>query len=252
MGPHVKELEDISKAKYHLFVDINMDAIKKIISENIGGKIENLGFSEDWTITLEMFPEVNVHLAYTYFGDEFGDGITAEFKCYFSGERAQLVPGEDSITYVDIVFDFIERMIRNKEPFQQSYDQKSELMKKVLIQRTEPLNLLKESDIKDLAIFLGAIVRKTANRWQIKKEVFPEVFVELEIDENNKLDINYSGKALSKKIGSYHIEFLGIFLINHILRYIALKNIDTELPDICYIMFSRYFTKLNGWKHNLM
>ena len=125
-------------------------------------------------------------------------------------------------------------------------------MEKVLIQRTEPFNLLKESDIKDLAVFLGAIVRKTANRWQIKKEVFPEVFVELEIDENSKLDINYSGKALSKKIWSYHIEFLGIFLINHILRYITLKNIDAELPDICYIMFSRYFTKLNGWKHNLM
>ena len=95
-------------------------------------------------------------------------------------------------------------------------------------------------------------MRKTANRWQIKKEVFPEVFVELTIDENSKLDINYSGRALSKKIGSYHIEFLGIFLINHILRYITLKHIDTELPDICYIMFSRYFTKLKGWKHNLM
>ncbi len=252
MGPHVKELDDISKAKYHLFVDINMDALKKIISEDIGGKIENLGFSEDWAITLEMFPEVNVHLAFTYFGDEFGDGITAEFKCYFSVERAQLVPGEDSITYVDIIFDFIERMIRNKEPFEQSYDQKSELMEKVLIQRTEPFNLLKDNDIKELAVFLDAVVRKTANRWQIKKEVFPEVFVELKIDENSKLDINYSGRALSKKIGSYHIEFLGIFLINHILRYITLKNMNTELPDICYIMFSRYFTKLNGWKHNLM
>jgi len=229
-----------------------MDTLKKIISEDIGGKIENLGFNEDWTITLEMFPEVNIHLAFTYFGDEFGDGVTAEFKCYFSGERVHLIPGEDSITYVDIIFDIIERMIRNREPFEQSYDQKSELMEKVLIQRTEPFNLLKDTDINELALFLNASVWKTANKWQIKKEVFPEVFVELNIDESSKLDINYSGRALSKKIGSYHIEFLGIFLINHILRYITLKNIDTELPDICYIMFSRYFTKLNGWKHNLM
>lgn len=229
-----------------------MDALKKIVSEDIGGKIENLGFSEDWTITLEMFPEVNIHLAFTFFGDEFGDGVTAEFKCFFSGERAQLIPGEDSITYVDIIFDFMERMIKNKEPFEKTYEKKSELMKKVLIQRNEPFNLLKDDDIKDLAVFLGAIVWKTAKGWQIKKEVFPEIFVELEIDENFNIDIRYSGRTLSKKIGSYHMEFLGIFLINHILRYITLNNIDKELPDICYIMFSRFFTKLKDWKHNLM
>ncbi|MHA1233568.1 MAG: hypothetical protein ACTSQL_00605 [Promethearchaeota archaeon] len=229
-----------------------MDTLKKIISEDIGGKIENIDFNEDWTITLEMFPEVNIHLVFTYFGDEFGDDITAEFKCFFSGERVHLIPGEDSITYVDIIFNFIERMIRNKEPFEQSYDKKSELMQKVLIQRNEPLRLLKDTDLNKLAVFLGAVVWKTAEKWQIKKEVFPEVFIELEINEHSKLDVHYSGKNLSKKVGSYHMEFLGIFLINHILRFITLNNIDKELPDICYIMFSRYFTKLNDWKHNLM
>jgi len=229
-----------------------MDTLKKIISEDIGAKIENLGFNEDWTITLEMFPEVNIHLAFTYFGDEFGDDVTAEFRCYFSGDRVQIIPGEDSVTYVDIIFDMMERLIQNREPFEQSYDKKSELMEKVLVQRTEPFNLLKDNEMQDLAVFLSAIVRKTAKGWQIKKEVFPEVFVELEIDENNKLDIKFSGSALSKKIGSYHIEFLGIFLINHILRYITLNNTEKELPDICYIMFSRYFTKLKDWKHNLM
>ena len=229
-----------------------MDTLKKIILEDIGAKIENLGFNEDWTITLEMFPEVNIHLAFTYFGDEFGDDVTAEFRCYFSGDRVQIIPGEDSVTYVDIIFDMMERLIQNREPFEQSYDKKSELMEKVLVQRTEPFNLLKDNEMQDLAVFLSAIVRKTAKGWQIKKEVFPEVFVELEIDENNKLDIKFSGSALSKKIGSYHIEFLGIFLINHILRYITLNNTEKELPDICYIMFSRYFTKLKDWKHNLM
>ena len=201
-----------------------MDTLKKIILEDIGAKIENLGFNEDWTITLEMFPEVNIHLAFTYFGDEFGDDVTAEFRCYFSGDRVQIIPGEDSVTYVDIIFDMMERLIQNREPFEQSYDKKSELMEKVLVQRTEPFNLLKDNEMQDLAVFLSAIVRKTAKGWQIKKEVFPEVFVELEIDENNKLDIKFSGSALSKKIGSYHIEFLGIFLINHILRYITLNN----------------------------
>lgn len=228
-----------------------MDILKQIITEDIGGKIENIGLNEDWTITLEMFPDVNIHLAYSYFGDEFGDGITAEFKCYFSGERAVIVPGEDSITYVDIVLDFIERMIKHKYPFEKSYDVKTDLMKKVLEQRVKPIALLKDKDQKDLAKFLGAKVWNTGNGWRIKKEVFPGIFIELSYDDQEKLNIAYSGEALSKKVGSYHMEFLGIFLINHILRYITLNNLDKELPDICYIMFSRYFTKMKNWKHNL-
>ena len=72
-GPHEKEFEDISNAKYSLFQKINSETLKKIIQEDIGGRIENIGLNEDWTITLEMFPEVNIHLSYSYFGDEFGD-----------------------------------------------------------------------------------------------------------------------------------------------------------------------------------
>lgn len=250
-GPHEKEFEDISKAKYALFENLDMDTLNKIIVEDIGGKIENIGFNEDWTITLEMFPEVNIHLAYSYFGDEFGDGITAEFKCYFSGERAVSVPGEDSITFVDIIFDFMERMIKHKDPFEKSYDIKTDLMKKVLEQRFEPFILLEEKDQKDLALFLGAKVWKLENGWRIKKEIFPRIFIELTYNNQEKLNIGYSGELLSEKVGSYHMELLGIFLINHILRYITLNNLDKDLPDICYIMFSRYFTKMKNWKHNL-
>ncbi len=226
-----------------------MDTLKKVVSEDIGGKIENIGFNEDWTITLEMFPEVNIHLVYSYFGDEFGDGITAEFKCYFSGERAITVPGEDSITYVGIIFDFIERMIYHKDPFEKSYDTKTDLMKKVLTQRLEPFTLLKDKDQKNLASFLGAKVWNTGNGWRIKKEAFPGISIELTYDAREKLNIAYTGEALSKKVGSYHMEFLGIFLINHILRYITLHNLDKEMPNICYIMFSRYYTKMKNWNH---
>ncbi len=250
-GPHEKEFEDISNAKYTLFESIDLDVLNKIIVEDIGGKIENIGFNEDWTITLEMFPEVNIHLAYSYFGDEFGDGVTAEFKCYFSGERAVTVPGEDSITYVDIIFDYIERMIKHKEPFEKSYDKNTDLMKKVLTQRQEPFKLLEDKDKKELASFIGGKVWNTVNGWRFKKEIFPGIFIELTYNNEEKLNIGFSGEQLSKKVGSYHIEFLGIFLINHILRYITLNNLDKDLPDICYIMFSRYFTKMKNWKHNL-
>jgi hypothetical protein len=251
-GPHEKELEDISKAKYPLFINLDMDTLKDIVNNDLGGKIENIGFSEDWTISIHMFPEVSIHMAYSYFGDEFGDGIEAEFKFYFSGTRAFWIPGEDTATFIDIVMDFIERKIKKQEPFEKNYNKKTELMENVLKQRKEPFILLKEQDRDDLTDFLGAKVWKATDGWLIKKEFFPEIFIEIIWNDKDGLDIKFSGDNLSKNIDSYHIEFIGIFLINHILRFITVNNLDKELPDICYIMFSRYYTKNIGhWEHRV-
>jgi len=231
-GPHEKELTDVSKAKHHLFINLEMNKLKEIVEEVIGGKMENIGFNEDWTITIEMFPEVNIHMIYSYFGDEFGDGIEAEFKFFFSGERVFWVPGEDSATFIDIIMDIIERKIKGQEPYEKKYEEKTELMKKVLLQ--------------------SAKILKTETGWRIKKEFFPEIVIEIIWDAQNHLDIKFSGTNLSKNIDSYHVEFIGIFLINHILRFITVSNIDKDLPDICYIMFSRYYTKNIGkWDHRV-
>ena len=247
-GPHEKELEDISKMKYPIFVDLNMDDLKQIVEEDLRAKIENIGFNEDWTITIEMFPEVKIHMSYSYFGDEFGDAVEAEFKFYFSGERAYWVPGEDTATFIDIVMDFIERRIKNDIPFEKDYDKKTDLMKKVLIQREEPFQLLKEGDKDNLASFLGAKVWKTSEGWRIKREIFPKIFTEINWNNQTGLDISFSGEKI-ENISSYHVEFLGIFTINHILRYITVNNQNEKLPDICYIMFSRLYTKEKNWDH---
>lgn len=247
-GPHEKELEDISNSKFPLFKKIRLEELKRIVIEFLGGKIENIGLNEDWTITVEMFPEVNIHIAYSYFGDEFGDGIEAEFKFYFSGKHSTWVPGEDSATFIDIIFDFLERIFKNREPFEKEYQKKTELMEKVLEQRVMPFNYLKEEDKDDLSEFLGAKVWKTTQGWRIKREFFPEFFIELIWDKESGLDISFSGENLSK-MSSYHAEFIGIFLINHVLRYITVHNEEKLLPDICYIMFSRMYTKEKNWEH---
>ena len=155
-----------------------------------------------------MFPEVNIHLAYSYFGDEFGDGIEAEFKCYFSGERVWWVPGEDSATFIDIIMNFMERMIKEKEPFEKSYDKKTDLMKKVLVQRTEPFIFLQEKDKDPLSEFIGGRVWKTNEGWRIKREVFPSIFIEITWNEQKGLDIFFSGDKLSLNLSSYHVELV--------------------------------------------
>ncbi|MFX0008644.1 MAG: hypothetical protein ACFFA7_08215 [Promethearchaeota archaeon] len=251
-GPHEKELEDISHVKHDLFINLDNDILKDIVYNDLGGIIENIGFSEDWTITVEMFPEVNIHLAFSYFGDEFGDGVKAEFKFYFSGNRVFWIPGEDSATYIDIVMDFIERKIKGIEPFEKNYQIKTELMENVLKQRSEPFKFLKETDKERLTTFLGAKVWKEEKKWHIKKEFFPDIYIELIWDALDGLDIKFSGNNLVRNIDSYHIELAGIFFLNHILRFITVNNKDKELPDICYIMFSRYYTKNIGkWDHRV-
>jgi hypothetical protein len=247
-GPHEKELEDISNRKSPLFKNININQLKELIEQHIGGKIENIGFNEDWTITIPMFPEVYIHIAYTYFGNEFGDTKEAEFKFYFSGDRVTWIPGEDSATYIDIVVDFIERLLKAHAPFEKAYDKKTELMEKVLKQRATPFAFLKEEYIKDFVDFIGAKVWKTIDGWRIKREFFPNMFVEITWNIGKGLDITFSGKQLMN-LSSYHAEFLGIFTINQILRFITIKNENKQLPDICYIMFSRMFTKEKGWEH---
>lgn len=246
-GPHEKELIDIGKSKVNLFKDIDVETLKKFVVKDIGGKIENLDFDEDFTITIEFFPEVNIHFLYTYYGDEFGDYLEAEIKFFFSGERVSWVPGEDLATIIDIVMDFLERRIKGEVPFEKSYDKKTELMKKVLVQRKEPFQFLREEEKRELAMFLGAKVWRVTNGWRIKKEIFPKIFVEIFYDNNqNNLDISYIGDNL-EKIGSYHLELIGIFVINHILRYITINNIEKKLPNICFMMFSRFYSKLKNW-----
>lgn len=247
-GPHEKELEDISNAKYPLFINLDEGKLKDIVIKDIGGIIENIGMNEDWTITIEMFPAVNIHMSFTYYGDEFGDDLEAEFKFYFSGEHVSWVPGEDSATFIDIILDFLEIRLKGNKPFEKAHDTKSELMEKVLLQREEPFKLLKDSDKKGLEEFLGAKVWKTDSGWRIKKDYFPEIYIEILWHQVNGLDISFSGPNL-EKISSYHLELVGIFMLNHILRYIVIQNEDKELPPIAYIMFSRYFTKQRNWDH---
>jgi hypothetical protein len=144
--------------------------------------------------------------------------------------------------------DFIERQLKDKEPFEKNYNKKSDLMNKVLVQRSEPFKFLKKTDKNGLAEFIGAKVWETTNGWRIKKEFFPEMFAEIIWNQEEGLDIKFSGEKLSN-MSSYHGELIGIFIINHILRYITIQNEDESLPDICHIMFSRMFTKQKGWEH---
>jgi len=247
-GPHEKELEDLSNSKIPLFRDLDIDVLSDIV-KRIGGKVEDIGLGEDWTITFEIFPKVILHISYSWFGDEFGDGKEAELRYYLSGEEVYLVPGEDIITFVVILMDFIESQVKNEEPLEKNYDKKTKMIENVLMQRSEPFKFLEDKDKETLSVFLGAKIQKLPGGWKIKREEFPNISIEIVWDEKKGLDIAFSGDNLTK-ISSIHAEYAGISTINHVLRYITLNSTEKNLPSICFTMFSRYFTKQKNWEHS--
>ena len=237
-------MEEIKKK---IFKNLDINKLSGFVNKHLGGRIENIGLDEDWSINLEFFPEVNIHISYFYYGDEFGD-IKSSLKILFSGERVSWIPGEDLATYVDIIMNLFERNIKNKETIDQKYNEKSDLLLKAFEQRKSLFKFLKKENIMGLKKFLGAEIKKNSIEWKIKKEIFPKIFIEILYNVSDKLDISYSGKNL-KKIERYHIELIGIFIINHILRYITISNQHKKLPEICYMMFSRMYSKEMGWKY---
>jgi len=250
-GPHARELIDMSKAKAPLFKDIQIDVLEKITKKDLGAIVENIGFDEDWTLTLEIFPEVNIHISYFYYGGEFGD-TEAELKFLYSGNRVYLISGKELFSFNEIIINFIERRLKNEPPLSTSYKENTELMQKNLKKRRMALKFLNPEDKSELEKFLEAKVVKTDREWKIKKEIFPNIFIELKYDENQKeLDTFYSGENL-EKIGIYEIELLAIYLINHILRFITLKNNLKDLPDICYMVFSNMLLKEKNWEDRIL
>ncbi|MFO7796752.1 MAG: hypothetical protein ACQERB_13745 [Promethearchaeati archaeon] len=144
-GPHERELIDMSKAKAPLFKDIQIDVIEEISKKDLGAMIENIGFDEEWTLTLEIFPEVNIHISYFYYGGEFGD-TAGELKFLCSGDRVYLISGKELFSYNEIIINYIERRLRNETPLSTSYNEKTQLMQKTLRKRRLALTFLNPED----------------------------------------------------------------------------------------------------------
>jgi hypothetical protein len=75
------------------------------LADFIGGKVESLGLKEDWAISKEIFPGVIVFFVYKHADDEFPGNL----RVLFSGDRIQLLSGED---LAGIVINCVSHMLR--------------------------------------------------------------------------------------------------------------------------------------------
>ena len=84
-SPHGGELKIIEKGILEIFEKNEIEIIKLIVEIRLQGKVENINFDEDYAITLELFPEVKIHILYNNYDKEDDEALSgSELKFFFS------------------------------------------------------------------------------------------------------------------------------------------------------------------------
>lgn len=109
VSPHTKQIDmalKIRKEALEYVADVSK------LAEFIGGKVESLGMGEDWVISKEILPGVQVFFVFNRADDEFPSSL----KVLFSGGRIKLMKGEDLAGFVILYVIHMLRYVRDSNP----------------------------------------------------------------------------------------------------------------------------------------
>jgi hypothetical protein len=109
VSPHQKQIDMALKTRKEA-LEYVADVSK--LAEFIGGKVESLGMGEDWTISKEVFPGVQVFFIFNRADDEFASSL----KVLFSGDRIKLMRGEDLAGFVILYVIHMLRYVKESNP----------------------------------------------------------------------------------------------------------------------------------------
>ena len=112
VSPHKKQVDMALKARKEALEYV---ADVSGLAEFIGGKVETLGMGEDWAISKEIFPGVQVFFIFNHADDEFASNL----KVLFSGDRIKLMKGEDLAGFVILYMIHMLRYVRDSNPGRQ-------------------------------------------------------------------------------------------------------------------------------------
>ncbi len=235
-SPHEEELKKFGEKWRKRLRKLSEDDIDRIC-ELLKGQRDSLGMGEEWTLTKEFYPGVRTHISYHYHGEEFSEfGEEDAVRFLFSGDRVQKITGEDLAGGIEVLLNFIEKSLEDE-----SLGEKKnwEMKSKYSEARESPFKFLKKDDlkeIKELSDFLGSSHEVTESGAIFHKEVFKGVKAEINLEKN--FEIDFSGDNL-EKLTNHDLDFLSVFLINHIIRFIAMKHEGENLPIICEKVFPK-------------
>lgn len=109
VSPHQKQIDMALKTREEA-LEYVADVSKLV--EFIGGKVESLGMGEDWAISKEIFPGVQVFFVFNRADDEFPSNL----KVLFSGDKIKLMKGEDLAGFVILYVIHMLRYVRDSNP----------------------------------------------------------------------------------------------------------------------------------------
>ena len=109
ISPHQKQIDMALKTRKEALEYVT-DVSK--LAEFIGGKVESLGIGEDWAISKEIFPGVQVLFIFSHADDEFQSNL----KVLFSGDNIKMMRGEDLAGFVILYAIHMLRYVRDSNP----------------------------------------------------------------------------------------------------------------------------------------
>lgn len=242
-SPHKKELREIGEKMAPILRKMDKSSIEGFATNVLGGKIENLGLEEDWTMTKEMFPEVYIHMVYTFYGEEFGENESDSVRFFFSGERIKWITGEDLASFIDSTVNYQKRTILNTPTSEKDSGEQSTMLKAAIQERYDPFFFVGDDDIQIIVDFIGGTVVKEESWMNMYKQMYPGVTLLIKFTEDHTIEPVITGNN-SFFLEDYEKDILKILVINHILRYITIRFDERDLPEICVKMFPKgYFKK---------
>jgi len=108
-SPHQKQLERALSARKEA-LEFVADPSK--LAGFIGGRVESLGIGEDWAVSKEIFPGVQVFYVFRRADDEFPSSL----KVLFSGDNIKMMKGEDLTGFVILYLIHMLRYVRASNP----------------------------------------------------------------------------------------------------------------------------------------
>ena len=109
VSPHQRQLDMALKTREEALEHV-ADVSK--LAEFIGGRVESLGLGEDWAVSKEIFPGVEVFFIFNRADDEFPSTL----RVLFSGDRIELMKGEDLAGFVILYVSHMLRYVRETNP----------------------------------------------------------------------------------------------------------------------------------------
>lgn len=244
-SPHARELEGMGHEKVGIFLEIEPERLKAFVKNKLRGKIEEIGFGENYTITLEMFPEAFIHLLYFNFEDEEEDEPfnEVELRFLFSGDRVSWIPTEDLIGYIEAVFYYIENTFGDSKISHKLPKVQTDLLKMAINQRADPFKHLEKDHLLKMAEFIGADIKEQNEEWVLTKSYYQGFNIDVKYEKDiKKLHLDYKGRNVYD-LNNYARDQLGIYLLNHCLRFLSLQYPNIQFPKIVKQTFSYSYIK---------